>query len=477
MVAAVALSPRFRLPLNVGREFDLRAEDIVLVGLLGWWALRDRDLSAARSRLLRAFALYLSVGLLSTAVNVLFFHLPALRAAAFWGKSLEFLLIASLFATWARRPSERRLVVASLLGLGFANLAWVIVQMVQRPPFHALLAIRPRGGWPHDSYGPGLIGEISPLSTGSFFLLQFLVWFAWFAVSPRLRAGLRRYAASAAMLLAMILAESRVSYIGSAVGAGSIALLSRRLWKVGVAFAAAFILGNGVLISTGDPDVARVTGVYFIEQSLIYRVQVIWQPLFGKYTGTYKAPAAAPTPPIMIGLNQAPPPPTAQSEKPPAAVQLVIGYGVGAMGSAPGLPVEAHNQFLRVFLETGAVGLLAFLALLVLLLRETYRVFRSATVEVDKILGLATLAAVLAFLLASLLQDMFFPVIPNELLWILVGLVVAVRLSTTVSAQSSTQGFARRAVHATHGFRTAISHSIQVRGRAGESINRARGRP
>jgi O-antigen ligase len=439
LVAAICLSPRISLPINIGRKFDLRAEDIVLVILLAIWLFSGRDLVAVSSPLIRTFALYLAVGLFSLALNAVVFRLPALRAAAFWGKNLEFFLIATLVATWIQSAVERRQVTMLLLGLGVINLAWVFVQVITHAN-HILWATEPPGGWPHDSYGPGLIGEVSPLSVASFFLVQFLVLFAWFGLRRPLRLDLRRYVGAAAMLVALVMAQSRVTYLGSAFGAGAIAWLSGRFWKVVPAFCAGGVLASAILVATGVVDFARVTNLSSIEDSVLYRVQVVWWPLFGKYTNTYRPPdtgvGVSPSP-QKFGQDQAPPPPTAESEKPPAVIQYIFGYGVGAMGSAPGLPVEAHNHFLRVLLETGIVGLGAFLALIVLLLRETYGCFGLAMAATDRALGLATLALVLAFLLASLVQDVFFPVIPNELLWLLAGLVAAARLRPAAVADDS----------------------------------------
>lgn len=444
LVVAIAVSPRFPLPMRIGRRFDLRLEDLLLVALAFLWWRRGGLRALRHNQIAIAFTVYLSVSLLSTLVNTLAFGLNPTRAIAFWGKNLEYFLIFAMVATWARAGSDRARMVAALLLMGLINLAWVVVQLLSRSN-HALLATRPVGGWPHDSYGPGLIGEISPLSTGTFFLIQFSLWFALFAF----RRQLLRYAGAVLALLAMVLAESRVSYLGSGVCALVVARSGRRFWALMAAFAAAFAFANGVLISTGDPDVARVTGIYFIEQSFAYRVQVIWRPLADKYAGVGRhqpvaagpsgagaSPAVASPTPARFGLDEAPPP-SAALRRPPAILQVVIGFGNGAMGYAAGLPTEAHNHFLRVFLESGVVGLAAFVALIAALARHLWAVTRRrAEAEIDAVLAVATSGLLAAFLLGSLLQDMFFPVIPNELLWLLVGLTVAPVLGPVPAAEA-----------------------------------------
>jgi hypothetical protein len=429
LVIAICVSPRIPVPLSVGRRFDLRLEDFVLLALFVAWAWNGDYKLLSRLQISRWFAAFLAAGLLSTLVNVILYGLPLLRGASFWGKYVEYFLIFATTAAWATTVRERRWLMRTLLALGLLNLIWVGTQLVTGS-YRSVIELSAANEF---SYGPGLIGEISPLSAGSFFLIQFLLWWALLANWRTWWA----YAASAGTLFALVLTESRVSYLGSFVGAAVIAWRAPRRWLLLGGFLAAFLASNVGLVATGNPSAGRITGMYFMEQSFAYRFNEIWAPLARKYVGVViKTPSsAAPTPaptPRYYGHDVAPPPPSSVARKPPTVVQAVIGFGNGGMGFAPGLPTEAHDYFLRTFLETGVLGLVSFIGLLVSLLVFAFRRWRDpVSTGPDRVIAAALLATLAAFTASSLLQDMFFPVIPNELLWLLVGLAVAPLLAVT----------------------------------------------
>jgi hypothetical protein len=76
-------------------------------------------------------------------------------------------------------------------------------------------------------------------------------------------------------------------------------------------------------------------------------------------------------------------------------------------------------------MESGLFGLMAFIGLLTSVIFLSARVFKFGNLAISKVIGGATLAATIALSVAALVQDVFTPVLLNELWWILIGLTAA----------------------------------------------------
>ena len=80
---------------------------------------------------------------------------------------------------------------------------------------------------------------------------------------------------------------------------------------------------------------------------------------------------------------------------------------------------------MRVFIESGLFGVIAFMWLLTAIIFLSVRVLKKSELAISKIIGGATLSISVGFGIGALFQDIFTPVIPNELLWVLIGLTAA----------------------------------------------------
>jgi len=85
---------------------------------------------------------------------------------------------------------------------------------------------------------------------------------------------------------------------------------------------------------------------------------------------------------------------------------------------------EAHNQYIRVLVEMGIIGLLAFLYLLFSVIRFSYKGFRDSCSYHDKCIGLTCFIYTLFLLVSFFGQDAFVMARTTELYWILVGLMM-----------------------------------------------------
>lgn len=401
LILLICLSPRIPLPISIpGRRFDLRFEDLLLVTLtFGWLAQLARRPRIYLTPLFPVLASYLAIVVFTSCVALMAFDLNALRMILYFAKEIEYVLIGLLIANWIRSEEDLRRTVGFLLFGGVMNAIWVVVQIAtsqRRPLFHVEVDL-PTTVFQHaglmEAYGPNLIGEASPLSTGGFFLIVYLL-----ALTRFLHAETRQrkwfYAAlSALFFVSLVLSYSRVSILSA--GIGTVVVLSRvnlkRWGATALALSLTFLpclifLEQVAGIGTYERFTSRAIGNSFGE-----RVAEIWAPLLSR------------------GFDR-----------------LLLGYGKGSLGLLPGLEaVEAHNHYLRVFLESGVGGLLAFLWLLAGIIALAGRLSRAAGGATGRIIGAVTLGVTVGLCAAALFQDAFIPVILNELWWVLIGLTLA----------------------------------------------------
>jgi O-antigen ligase len=111
-------------------------------------------------------------------------------------------------------------------------------------------------------------------------------------------------------------------------------------------------------------------------------------------------------------------------------VASVLGAGKGSLTVVSGVE-EAHNFYLRVFVEAGILGLLALLTTLVLIVAAGYTISRKSRDPVVASIGVAAFCATLSVAVASLFQDALINVKLAESYWLLVGVLgAALRLAT-----------------------------------------------
>jgi len=95
------------------------------------------------------------------------------------------------------------------------------------------------------------------------------------------------------------------------------------------------------------------------------------------------------------------------------------------MGFVPGLGEEAHNHYLKVFLDSGIFGLVAFIWLLARVVLVARQAYKKGNFTISKVIGFTAFTATIGLSISAFFQDVFKPVILNELWWVLVGLTCA----------------------------------------------------
>jgi O-antigen ligase len=99
------------------------------------------------------------------------------------------------------------------------------------------------------------------------------------------------------------------------------------------------------------------------------------------------------------------------------------GYATFQFGEHVDNLEDTHNWYVKVLVETGIVGGIIALILLIQMISASYRLFRRASDPLYKALGLGTLLAVCSCLVANCFGDRWTYIEINGLLWIVIGTV------------------------------------------------------
>jgi O-antigen ligase len=99
------------------------------------------------------------------------------------------------------------------------------------------------------------------------------------------------------------------------------------------------------------------------------------------------------------------------------------GYATFQFGEHVDNLEDTHNWYVKVLVETGIIGGIIALILLIQMIRSSYVLFRRASDPLYSALGLGTLLAVCSCLVANCFGDRWTYIEINGLLWILIGTV------------------------------------------------------
>jgi len=223
-----------------------------------------------------------------------------------------------------------------------------------------------------------------------------------------------------ALLLALLLTQSRSAWLGVAAGAAVMLWLAGRWGRIALGLCVAVLAiglvlgvpdrlmsnGGSSLVTTADqaafnPNLADRTEIW---SRAIYGMQDF--PFTGMGLGTFRYVL-----PVLYPLFSVSP-------------DVDLGH--------------AHNEWLQAGVDLGLVGLIAFVALQGLSLLLAYRAFRMAWPALVRWLMAGVLAGLVAHSIFGLTDAVALGAKPGVLVWVLMGLSAAVwRLGMTRSFQSS----------------------------------------
>jgi hypothetical protein len=407
LVVAISFSPRMPLPIFIpGRRFDLRIEDIILVGLLFFWlfylSLRPHIYVTP---LFKPLFLYLIVVAFTSGMAILFLFVSPIRPFFYFLKEFEYFLIFLLVANSIRTRSHVSKIGHLIIGAGIINALWVGFQFLTHHKSPLFILQAPEGVYQPRyllwSYGPGLIGEISPLSTGGFFMLVFLfsLGYFFFLKTDCIKRGL--YLVLSLVFFSCIVASaSKICLIGSILGAGLLSFITGNKKLPVLFFSFLLLIITAVAFGSRYVQIPFYGGVgigriffweKYVSEIVNDRWPHIWRPL------------------LPFGYER-----------------FFTGFGKGGTYFISDYHVEeAHNHYLTVFLESGFFGLVAFIWLLVKIITLAARVHRHSEFDICRVIAGTTLAATGGLIFGAFFHDIFKPVILNELWWIFIGLTAA----------------------------------------------------
>lgn len=411
LIMIISLSPRLHLgTLAYGKLLDLRFEDfflvLILLSLFIYHAFtRDRKIYV--SPLGKPILLYLLLAFVSTAIGLYLGWIEAQRAFLFYLKEVEFFLIFLLIVNFVKTMAHLKVALATFLIGGLINGFYIVYQF----------AVGNVGGLGNPGslyryYGVSMVGETSPVATGNYFSLLFILSLGLLVMVSNRKVKLISLVGILLSILGMVGSLIRTSVWGTAIvlplycyfllkqssSRNRLRVLVFLVFLLPILALVGQLLLSQMQSEVGTlaqriVNIGNLTEKYYIER------------VVDVYADYFKVIPKSP----IIGLGKSI---TGQQEIP--GVSLTRFYG------------EAHNNYLRILTEMGIIGLFAFLYLVFSVARLSYLVFRNSEISLGRVVGLTCFIYTAFLVVASFAQDVFVIARTIELYWILVGLVIVV---------------------------------------------------
>jgi len=370
------------------RGVTLRLDDFLLLLLAVTWLARgaiNKELGLfLSSPLNRPIAIYLALTAVATAIGILFDRVRPVLGTLYVLKYAEYFIVyfATLYFVRTRAHLKRLTIVALVTAVLVALFA--IAQIPQGVRVSA----------PFE----GETGEPNTLGGYLIFIIALLA--GLMTTAPSLRAGLR-YAFGILLLgVPFLFTLSRASYLAALAVAPILIAFSRR--KLIAGFAVVTIFLTMVLIAPASVT-ERIDYTFGGQGARSDQVVVR-----GIRLDTSTSARLVSYQTILRDFPKEP----------------VIGYGVTGYGFIDG-------QYMRVLIETGLVGLAAFLWLLYSLVRQGWRTYQTARGDWERGLSIGYLAGMAGLVLHALGSNTFIIVRIMEPFWFFTGVVTLLHLWNT----------------------------------------------
>jgi len=401
VAAAIALSPSFSAgEIGEGRIIEIRIEDILLV-ILGILWLANFLISGRKKiekpPLFLPILAWLGIGLFSVLVNWILGNTGISRSFFFFLKEVEFFFLYFYVFFHIKNLDAAKFFVKLWIILGFMNVGWVIYQIIRGSRFVTEFGFR------SGTYGASAIGEYGPLPTGAFFLLLLIFLFNVF-LYYFLNLNISKFKKG---ILGILIIGLVAGVFGSASKTSFVAMvlalfltpLFLFLRKVNFKVISVFILAIVFMVTSlffiieNFPKAKRLTATFSLEG--------IWE--------NYKAGRLEVVIEPML------------KESFESSVYLPV-FGLGKGHYAP----EAHNQYLRNFVETGVIGSLIFFILIFAVIKGAWHGFSKSHDGFAIGLSSGLLVATITLLFVSFATEAFIVVKPMEVYWFFAALTMAV---------------------------------------------------
>jgi hypothetical protein len=395
LAGAIAFSPSFSAgTLSNGKIIEIRIEDI-LIFILGF-SLLAGFLASGRTvvekpPLFFFILIWLAVGFLSVLTNWAFANLSLDRGFFYFLKELQFFVFYFYVFWCVKKKDTAELLVNFWLSFAFVNVLYVFYQMVS--------------GFQPGEYGTAAIGEWGVFPTGGFFLMLFIFlfnvflhYFLFLDISFFKKAGLGFLS---------------LSPILGVFGSASKTVFAAFLFALFLTFLFFFLKRNNLktILVSGLTIIVIIPMFSFALEKVpdVIRVKEIipitsLKPLWQSYLNSRFYDVIKPT--FEASLE--------------SAFHLPFwGMGKGYIG-------EAHNQYLRNFIEVGFLSSFVFLALVFAIIGKSWQGFSLGRNGLVVGLSAGLITATLALLFTSLATEPFIVVKSSSVYWFFAGLTMAV---------------------------------------------------
>jgi len=395
LAMAIALSPSFHIgSLSDGKAIEIRLEDIFIAVLgfvwIAYLIFSGKKLDEfKKTPLFWPILILVGTGFLSTLVNLILGNIGGLRSFFYFLKEVEFFLFFFYVFYYLRNIKLAKIITGVWFVLLLLNVGYVFYQII----FPPLVG----------EYGTAAISEWGVFPTAAFFLLSF-VFLINLYLYHFLKLDISIFKKG---LLGGLVLSPAIGVFGTGSKAGLLALVFALILTI------AFVFIRKTDLKMILPLIlilAVISVIFFVGVMTVPRVKTMFY-IFSPINMVKEFSRERLTPTYSV-LKMA-------FEKSLPYLLFTLGFGKSSV-------TEAHNQYVRNFVETGIIGSLAFLILIWLILKKSFKGFMKSKDSFAVGLSAGLLTATLTMLFLSLSAEVFIVVKPSELYWFFAGITMAV---------------------------------------------------
>ena len=385
LIGAMLLSPEFSVAKIPGRDVVLRIEDLLIVIFTVSWLMRlalvKKSGFIVRTPLNRNILFFSIVFILVTLRGMLLEYVNPLKGTFFALKYLQYFMFYFFACSVLQSKNQVRLYIKAFL------ITYIVVS------FYAMSQIGFQG-----RVSAPFEGEGEPNTLGGYLvLLQAII----LGMTVHLKMHKHRVILGALFFLSLlpfVFTFSRASYLAFLPMYFVVVFFNRTRKR-------------NILI--GALIVTVVLGVFFFPQNVKNRLAHTFIP-----EATIDAP-----PQSLLGIQFGP---SASARMFSWKIMTgrwkqspFLGYGVTGQGFIDG-------QYIRTLVEMGAVGMIAFILLLVALYKNTLRIYKTSKDDLYKGLSLGFLAGHVGLMVHAISTNTFILIRIMEPYWFLAGMVMTI---------------------------------------------------
>jgi O-antigen ligase len=384
---SMLLSPEFSAGGGIaeGRSIIVRSEDFILIVIGFAWLAKtavNKELGlVAKTPLNRPIALYIAANAVATTLGYLSGNVNGASGFFYVLKYVEYFVVYYMVVNNVEdRDHARRLVIAAFLTAAIVS----VVGIAQIPSGERVSA-------PFE----GEIGE--PNTFGGYLLFMMAIAGGIALETTRLRVRAICVGLVGLMLLPFAFTLSRASYIGVPVVIVVLTWLTRQR---------RFMVGLLLLLIVASPILIAV-----VPTPVTQRILYTFEPERGQPTVRLHQVGVALDPSTSARIYSLRAALDGWTRRP------IFGYGVTGFGFM-------DAQYARVLVETGVVGLAAFLFLIATTLRSARRAFAQLSQPEDRGVALGFLAGTVGLLMHAIGSNTFIIVRIMEPFWFFAGIAM-----------------------------------------------------